>query len=246
VNTLKVGELKKRKGCLLVARLVEIKAATMSLRMRNHVIKWKGAAAFALIAAFTLIGCSENNQKVKIGDALVDMSDMAGDRRSFKAASDRWHASNRSSSDSETMAALAIIESVAKKNFRKPLNLVGSHYATMALNAPMGSNESKVNYTWSRASFIRAAMLGDHYSMCTLSVSYANDGDIKEFESAVWAFVALEFGTGDDVNLGGLVAHALGRLTPEMKDAARRRADSLITEIRKNKATYEQLVGTDF
>jgi hypothetical protein len=31
-----------------------------------------------------------------------------------------------------------------------------------------------------------------------------------------------------------------------MKDAARRRADSLITEIRKNKATYEQLVGTDF
>lgn len=116
----------------------------------------------------------------------------------------------------------------------------------MALNAPMGSNESKVNYTWSRASFVRAAMLGDHYSMSTLSASYANDGDINEFESAVWAFVALEFGTGNDVNLGGLVAHALGRHTPDMKDAARRRADSLIAEIRKNKATYEQLVGTDF
>ena len=31
-----------------------------------------------------------------------------------------------------------------------------------------------------------------------------------------------------------------------MKDAARRRADSLITEIRNNKATYDQLVGTAF
>ena len=31
-----------------------------------------------------------------------------------------------------------------------------------------------------------------------------------------------------------------------MKDAVRRRADSLIAEIRKNKATYEQIIGTDF
>jgi hypothetical protein len=89
-------------------------------------------------------------------------------------------------------------------------------------------------------------MLGDHYSMRTLSASYGIAGDINEFESAVWAFVALEFGTGDDDYLGDHVARSLRRLTPDMKDAARRRADSLITEIRKNKATYEQLVGTDF
>jgi len=31
-----------------------------------------------------------------------------------------------------------------------------------------------------------------------------------------------------------------------MKDAVRRRAGSLVAEIRKNKATYEQLIGTDF
>ncbi|NBO52704.1 MAG: hypothetical protein EBU83_04630 [bacterium] len=89
-------------------------------------------------------------------------------------------------------------------------------------------------------------MLGDHYSMRTLSVSYGITGDINEFESAVWAYVALEFGAGEDDYLGRLVEQALARLSPDLKDPARRRADSLIAEIRKNKGIYEQLVGTDF
>ncbi len=207
---------------------------------------WGAVAALTLAGVLSQVGCSQKDQKVKIGEALVDMSNLDADRKLFRAASDRWHVSKRSESDPETRASIAVIESIAKKNFRKPLNLLGSHYATMAMNATVGSDHSKVNYIWSRVAFVRAAMLGDHYSMRTLSVSYGIAGDPNEFESAVWAYVALEFGTGDDVNLGGLVAHALGRLTPEMKDAARRRADSLITEIRKNKATYEQLVGTDF
>lgn len=207
---------------------------------------WSAVAALALAGALSPVGCSQKDQKVKIGGALVDMSNLDADRNSFRAASDRWHVSKRSESDPETQASLAVIESIAKKNFRKPLNLLGSHYATMASNAPVGSDHSKVNYIWSRAAFVRAAMLGDHYSMRTLSVSYGIAGDTNEFESAVWAYVALEFGTGDDDYLGGLVAQSLDRLKPDMKDPARRRADSLIAEIRKNKATYEQLIGTDF
>jgi hypothetical protein len=207
---------------------------------------WGAVAALTLAGVLSQVGCSQKDQKVKIGEALVDMSNLDADRKSFRAASDRWHLSKRSESDPETQSSLAVIESIAKKNFRKPLNLLGSHYATMASNAPVGSDQSKVNYIWSRGAFVRAAMLGDHYSMRTLSVSYGIAGDPNEFESAVWAYVALEFGTGADTYLGEMVSDAVRGLKPEQKDMARRRADSLISEIRKNKATYDQLVGTDF
>ena len=213
--------------------------AAMKLRVHN-------CLCLMLTIAICIVGCSKQPEKVTIGGSVVDMSNIEADRKAFRQASDRWHASKRSESDPDTQASLAVIESIAKKNFRKPLNLQGSHYATMASNATVGSDHSKVNYIWSRVAFVRAAMLGDHYSMRILSVSYGIAGDTNEFESAVWAYVALEFGTGEDDYLGGLVEQALARLRPEQKDLVRRRADSLIGEIRKNKATYDQLIGTDF
>jgi hypothetical protein len=103
-----------------------------------------------------------------------------------------------------------------------------------------------MNYFWSRGVFVRAAMLGDHYSMRTASVSYGITGEINEFESAVWAYVSLEFGAGEDAYLGEMVSNAVSRLKPDQKELARRRADSLIVEIKKNKATYDLLIGTDF
>ncbi len=89
-------------------------------------------------------------------------------------------------------------------------------------------------------------MLGDHYSMRAVSAIYGTTGDTNEFESAVWAYVALEFGAGEDSYLGEMVSNAVRRLKPDQKELARRRADSLIVEIRKNKATYDLLIGTDF
>lgn len=206
---------------------------------------WGAVAALTLAGVLSQVGCSQKDQKVKIGEALVDMSNLDADRKLFRAASDRWHVSKRSESDPETRASIAVIESIAKKNFRKPLNLLGSHYATMAMNCPKGSAEEKMNNFWSRGVFVRAAMLGDHYSMYTVSGIYGYAFDPNEFEAAVWAYVALEFGTGADAYLGEMVSDAVRRLKPEQKDLARRRADSLIVEIRKNKATYDQLVGTN-
>ena len=193
-----------------------------------------------------LVGCSRQPQKVTIGGAVIDMSNIDSDRKVFRQASDRWHASKRAATDPDTVENAKIISAIAEKNFRKPLNLMGSHYATMALKSPFGSDEQKYNYFLSRGVFVRAAMLGDHYSMRTLCVSYGIAGEINEFESAVWAYVSLEFGTGGDMYLGEMASNAISRLKPEQKDLARRRADSLNIEIRKNKAVYDQLIGTDF
>jgi hypothetical protein len=201
---------------------------------------------FTLMLAFFLSACSKQTDKVAIGSAVIDMSNIEADRKAFRQASDRWHASKRSASDPVTVENAKIITAIAEKNFRKPLNLLGSHYATMALKSPIDSDEQKMNYFWSRGVFVRAAMLGDHYSMRTASVSYGIAGEINEFESAVWAYVSLEFGTGEDTYLGEMVSSAIRRLKPDQKDLARRRADSLIIEIRKNKAAYDQLIGTDF
>lgn len=199
-----------------------------------------------LMLAFCMSACSKQPDKVVIGSAVIDMSNIEADRKAFRQASDRWHASKRSASDPVTVENAKIISAIASKNFRKPLNLLGSHYATMALNSPIDSDEQKMNYFWSRGVFVRAAMLGDHYSMRTVSMSYGIAGEINEFESAVWAYVSLELGTGEDTYLGEMVSNAVRRLKSDEKDLARRRADSLIIEIRKNKSAYDQLVGTDF
>jgi hypothetical protein len=211
----------------------------MDFRTLKYLILW-------LIMAFCLSACSKQPDKVAIGSAVIDMSNIEADRKAFRQASDRWHASQQSASDPVTVENAKIIRAIAAKNFRKPLNLLGSHYATMALNSPIDSDEQKMNYFWSRGAFVRAAMLGDHYSMRTVSMSYGIEGKINEFESAVWAYVSLEFGTGEDTYLGEMVSNAVRRLKSDQKDLARRRADSLIVEIRNNKAAYDQLVGTDF
>jgi hypothetical protein len=199
-----------------------------------------------LLFGVLLLGCSKKPGKVTIGKAVIDISNVEEDKKAFQQASDRWHASKRLASDPATVENAQIISSLAEKNFRRPLNLLGSHYATMASSAPYGSHEAKLNYISSCFVFVRAAMLGDHYSMRAVSAIYGTTGDINEFESAVWAYVSLEFGAGEDAYLGEMVSNAFSRLKPDQKELARRRADSLIVEIKKNKATYDLLIGTDF
>ena len=180
-----------------------------------------------------------------IGGAVVDISNLKADKIAFRDASDRWHRSQRSATDPVTVETAQIISEIAKKNLRNPLNLLGSHYATMANNATSDVAIENSNYYLSRLEFVRSAMLGDFYSMKVLSVSYGVAGKTNIFESAVWAYVAVEFGQGHDDYLGEMATRALGRLSSDQKDLARRRADGLIAEIRKNRADYDKFVGTD-
>lgn len=201
----------------------------------------------ACLVVLLVAACSKQGAKYVIGGVVVDATNLERDKIVYAEASERWHRSKRSKDDPVTVAAAEAVKEISKKNYRTPLVLLGNHYAAMALEYPLGSAERNVILNQSRAALLDAAMLGDNYSMLSVSASFGGWGFVNKFESAVWACVAVEFGSAK----GGflhveMASDAFAKLNPDEKNFAQRRADALIVEIRKNKAAYDELVGSDF
>jgi hypothetical protein len=102
--------------------------------------------------------------------------------------------------------------------------------------------------TAARSNWIHSAMLGYDHSIESLHYNYDRELPVSKMDSAIWGLVAVELSTkGKLFSLSPQgVADKLTTLSEIERDVARRRADVLIKQIKKNKEEYDRLVDPTF